>query len=202
MFKRREWGWVLGILLMVSGPSWAQSFNGAITGVVKDASGGVVQDVALTLRNNATDQTVGVTVSGADGEYAFRNLAPARYTIEAVKTGFQLVTHPDIEVTLSSVQRVDIALPIGTQEQHVEVIGGASVLATTPTQEHGISPETLQQLPLLMNSGPRAAVGFATLMPGVSHGRRQQRVRRAHQRRPAVGRRGVLDGASACRKAS
>ena len=42
-----------------------------------------------------------------------------------------------------------------------------------------------------MNSGPRAAASFATLMPGVSTGRRQQRLRRAHQRRPAVGRRGL-----------
>ena len=47
---------------------------------------------------------------------------------------------------------------------------GTSVLNTTATQTHGITPETLQQLPLLMNSGPRAAAGFAILMPGVSTG--------------------------------
>ena len=44
------------------------------------------------------------------------------------------------------------------------------MLSVTGTQEHGISPETLNQLPLLMNSGPRAAASFATLMPGVSTG--------------------------------
>ena len=79
---------------------------------------------------------------------------------------------PDIDVTLGSVQRVEVTLPVGAQEQRVEVIGGSSVLGTTETQEHGISPETLQQLPLMMNSGPRAAAGFATLMPGVSTGGR------------------------------
>ena len=52
----------------------------------------------------------------------------------------------------------------------VEVVGGSSVLSTSGTQEHGISPETLQELPLLMNSGPRAAASFAILMPGVSTG--------------------------------
>ena len=36
-----------------------QGFNGAITGVVNDSSGGVVPETALTLRNIATDQTVG-----------------------------------------------------------------------------------------------------------------------------------------------
>ena len=127
-------------------------------------------DVALTLRNIATEPDHRDAVSGADGEYAFRNLPPGRYAVEAIKTGFQQVTRPDIDVTLSSVQRVDITLPIGAQETRVEVVGGSSVLSVTGTQEHGISPETLNQLPLLMNSGPRAAASFATLMPGVSTG--------------------------------
>ena len=100
--------------------------------------------MALTLRNVATDRTISTAVSGANGEYAFRNLPPAKYSVEAIKTGFQQVTHPDIDVTLSSVQRVDITLPIGTQETRVEVVGGSSVLSVTGTQEHGISPETLQ----------------------------------------------------------
>ncbi len=162
--------WVLAILLVFAAAAGAQTVNGAITGIVKDSSGGVVKDAALTLRNVATDQLVGTTVSGGEGEYAFRNLAPAKYSIEAIKQGFQQVTHADIEVTLSSVQRVEITLPIGTQEQKIEVVGGSSILSVTATQEHGISPETLQQLPLLMNSGPRAAAGFAILMPGVSTG--------------------------------
>src|SRR5262245_20589300 len=163
-------GFVLGVLLALTGTAWGQTVNGAITGVVKDASGGVVPDVALTLRNVATDQIVGTTVSGPEGEYAFRNLAPSKYEVQATKEGFQQVTNSNIDVTLSSKQRVEITLPVGTQEQRVEVLGGSSVLATKETQEHGISPETLQQLPLLMSSGPRAAASFATLMPGVSTG--------------------------------
>ena len=67
---------VFGLLLLPAAAS-GQSVNGAITGVVKDSSGGVVADVALTLRNIATDQTIATAVSGASGEYAFRNLAPA-----------------------------------------------------------------------------------------------------------------------------
>ena len=48
--------------------------------------------MALTLRNIATDQTIATTVSGAGGEYAFRNLPPAKYAVNAIKTGFQQVT--------------------------------------------------------------------------------------------------------------
>ena len=148
----------------------AQSFNGAITGVVRDSTGGVVADTALTLRNIATDQTVATAVSGADGEYAFRNLAPGKYAVTAVKDGFQQVTLNDLVVPLSTQVRADVTLPVGGLQDRVEVTSGTSVLNTTATQEHGITPETLQQLPLLMNSGPRAAAGFAILMPGVSTG--------------------------------
>ena len=49
MQRRNRLAWVLGILLAMPGISWAQGFNGAITGVVKDSSGGVVPDAALTL---------------------------------------------------------------------------------------------------------------------------------------------------------
>ncbi len=172
MQRRNRLAWVLGILLAMPGISWAQGFNGAITGVVKDSSGAVVPDAALTLRNEKTDQTVATTVSGPEGEFAFRNLNPAMYTVEAIKDGFQTVSHPKIEVTLSSTQRVEIVLPVAGAQEKVEVIGGSSVLSVTATQEHGISPETLNQLPLLMNSGPRAAAAFAVLMPGVSTGGR------------------------------
>jgi hypothetical protein len=165
----RIW-WMLGALVVLSGPAAAQSFNGAITGTVKDQSDAVVADVALTLRNVATDQIVGTTVSGPDGAYAFRNLAPARYELQATKEGFQQVTYPDIDVTLGTVHRLEVTLNVGAQEQKVEVVGGSSVLAASATQEHGITPETLQQLPLQMTSGPRSAAGFATLMPGVSTG--------------------------------
>jgi hypothetical protein len=163
---------VSGILLFLPAVSSAQSFNGAITGVVRDSSHAVVPDAALTLRNVATDQTVATAVSGPDGEYAFRNLAPARYEVTATKTGFRQVIVPNIDVTLSSVQRVEVELPIGEQNERVEVVGGSSVLNTTGTQEHGISPETLGQLPLLMDSGPRSSASFAILMPGVSTGGR------------------------------
>jgi hypothetical protein len=148
----------------------AQTVNGAIVGTVQDSSGGVVPDVALTLRNVARDEMVGTTISGPDGTFAFRNLAPGKYEVAATKDGFNPVSFPDVEVTVGSQIRVDITLQAGGLTESVEVLGGTSVLSTTATQEHGITPETLNQLPLLMNSGPRAAATFATLMPGVSTG--------------------------------
>ena len=42
MQRCKQLGFVLGVLLALSGTAWGQTVNGAITGVVKDSSGGVV----------------------------------------------------------------------------------------------------------------------------------------------------------------
>ena len=160
----------LGVAFFTPAGASAQTVNGAIIGVVKDTSGAVVPDVAVTLRNVAKDEMVGTTVTDADGNYAFRNLAPATYEVQATKDGFSPMSVPDAEVTLGQQLRVDLSLKAGGVTESVEVIGGSSVLGTTATQEHGIAPETLNQLPLLFNTGPRAAATFALLMPGVSTG--------------------------------
>ena len=138
------------LVLIVSAAGWAQTVNGAIVGVVQDASGGVVPDVALTLRNIARDEIVATTISGPEGSFAFRNLSPAKYEVQATKDGFNPVSLPDVEVTLGSQVRVLVTISAGGVTERVEVFGGTSVLGTTATQEHGISPETLNQLPLLI----------------------------------------------------
>ncbi len=170
--RRLSKWWVFALAAVLLAPSGAvgQTVNGAVVGVVQDSSGGVVPDVALTIRNIARDEVVGTTVSEADGSYAFRNLAPGKYEVQATKDGFSPVSFPDVEVTLGQQVRLDVALAAGGVSERVEVLGGTSVLGTTPTQEHGISPETLNQLPLLFGTGPRAAATFALLMPGVSTG--------------------------------
>ena len=189
--RRLELLFVLVVSLLIPVGASAQTVNGAIIGVVKDTSGAIVPDVAVTLRNVARDEMVGTTVTDAEGNYAFRNLPPATYEVQATKDGFSPVRCPTSRsrsasscVSMSTSRRAGVA-------ETVEVTGGSSVLGTTATQEHGIAPETLNQLPLLFGTGPRAAATFALLMPGVSTGGRQQRVRRAGQRRPAIGRRGV-----------
>ena len=85
----------LAMVLLAPSSTMAQSFNGAITGVVRDSSGAVVPGATLTLRNVATDTIVGTAVSGADGEYAIRNLAPARYQLVITMDGFQTVVLSD-----------------------------------------------------------------------------------------------------------
>ena len=66
--------------------------------------------------------------------------------------------------------RLDVKLTIGTQTEQVEVMGAASDFTYTGEHADGIAPDTLAQLPLMFQSGPRASATFAILMPGVTTG--------------------------------
>jgi carboxypeptidase family protein len=112
--QRLELAFVLfAVLAALPTGAYAQSFNGNIIGTVKDSSGAVMPGVTLTLRNVNTDQIVQTTVSGDDGAYAFRNLQPSKYEVQATMDGFRPFSNSNIDVTLSSTQRVDIGLEVG-----------------------------------------------------------------------------------------
>ena len=115
------------LVLVLSATGWAQTVNGAIVGVVQDSSGGVVPDVALTLRNIARDEIVATTISGPEGSFSFRNLSPAKYEVQATKDGFTPISLPDVEVTLGSQVRVLVEISAGAISERVEVLGGSSV---------------------------------------------------------------------------
>ncbi|PYQ20300.1 MAG: hypothetical protein DMF79_10740, partial [Acidobacteria bacterium] len=61
-------------------PARAQSFNGSISGTVKDPSGAVVKGAEMVLRNQAGGVELRRT-STDKGEYAFRNLVPGSYEL-------------------------------------------------------------------------------------------------------------------------
>lgn len=61
--------------------------TGALTGVTLDASGAVIQGVALHLINKDTDETQSAT-SDEEGRFHLVLLAPDRYQLEATRPGF------------------------------------------------------------------------------------------------------------------
>jgi len=64
-------------LLLSPGSANAQLSAGSVTGIVRDASGSVVANASVTLRN--VDTTIQhTTVSNEAGNYVFLNLGPGR----------------------------------------------------------------------------------------------------------------------------
>ena len=151
-------------------PARAQSFNGSISGTVKDPSGAVVKGAELVLKNQAGGIELRRT-SLDRGEYAFRNLVPGNYELRVAAAGFKPYLQKNVEVNLNGDVRLDPSLALGGAAEELEVVAETSTLNyDSGAHEDGIAPDTLQQLPIQLTSGPRAAAAFVLLMPGVTSG--------------------------------
>ena len=162
------------LLLAAATLSWpaashAQSFNGSVSGTVADSSGSPVGSVALVLKNIGTGFELRRT-SEANGAYAFRNLVPGNYQLSADFTGFTPYLRKGIQVALNGDVRLDVALSVAGQSEEIDVVGASPMTYDSAAKEDGISPETLENLPLMFTSGPRSSATFVMLMPGVSTG--------------------------------
>src|SRR5215831_20188807 len=65
----------------------AQGAAGAINGTVRDSSGAVIPQAAITLINVGTNATR-TTVTNDTGNYALVQIPPGQYTLEVTKEGF------------------------------------------------------------------------------------------------------------------
>ncbi len=161
---------ILALVVLLPVPGRAQSFNGSISGTVKDPSGASVKGAELVLKNQAGGIELRRT-SLDKGEYAFRNLVPGSYELRVTAAGFKPYLQKNVEVNLNADVRVDLSLGLGGTAEQVEVVAETSTLNyDSGAHEDGIAPDTLQQLPIQFGTGPRAAASFVLLMPGVSSG--------------------------------
>ena len=167
--KRALRGCILFVaLLPVLG--WAQSFNATITGSVIDQSGAVVPNAALTLTAVGTGVAAKVT-SGSDGLFRFPNLVAGAYELKASAKGFRDYVQRGISVNINETVTVNIELELGTAIQTVEVTANASPLNFENAEvKQVVTPNSIQDLPLLVAGNQRSAAAFAILMPGVSTG--------------------------------
>lgn len=159
-------------LFLCSAPTLllAQGLNGQISGTVRDPSGASIPNAELTLRDLSTGIQI-KTKSAQDGLYAFPNLLLGTYDLTTSASGFEDFEQKGIVVNLSSTLRVDVKLELGSNVQTVRVSANASPLNfDNPEQKGSISPQTLEELPLILAGHARSAVSFARLLPGVTSG--------------------------------
>jgi hypothetical protein len=155
---------IVGLVLACAAPAAAQTTNGAITGIVNDAQGGVLPGVTLTLRNAETG-FLRTTTTPADGRYRLGGLPPGRYELRVELQGFGPVEVTDITVTIGQEVGRDITLQLQGVQESVSVSAVAPVVETTKTDVSGvITQEQIATLPL----ETRQPMGLALLMPGTS----------------------------------
>jgi len=157
---------ILAVLALITTFAFGQAEAGAVAGVVKDATGAVVADAKVVVRNVATSAERSTTTSNL-GTYNVPALEPGNYEVVVTKSGFQTFK-AKTEVTVGGHLTVDAQLTIGSGNTVVEVVAGAVTEVNTQTQEISqlIDTQQVAQLPSLT----RNVYDFVALSGNVSGG--------------------------------
>jgi hypothetical protein len=141
----------------------AQTGTGRISGLVKDASGGVAPGVTVT----AVHEETGIrheTTTTQSGAYVFPSLPVGPYSITAQLSGFKRVTSTKNLLTVAADMNVNLVLEPGNLEESIEVSATGSTVQTTESSLSTlVSEKTIVTLPL-NGRNPLHLIG---LVPGV-----------------------------------
>jgi trimeric autotransporter adhesin len=157
--------WCAVALLFVplaASSAWAQTFTGAVRGVVSDANG-VIPGVTVTLINEANGATRDA-VSNERGLYDFTAVPPGRYTVKAELTGFKTFENKGVNVGTQQFVQMDIRMDVGQLQETITVTGEAPLIDTSNASTGAVIDS--RQLETLPSAG-RSAFLFAVTVPTV-----------------------------------
>lgn len=124
----------------------AQS-GGAVQGIVVDPTGAVVPGAQVTLSDPTTGYKQSAT-TGADGTFAFSNVPPNPYHLDAAAQGFNSASQ-NLEVRSAVPINAKIALSLAGQQQEIQVEAQASdLLETVPSAHTDVGRDLLSKLPI------------------------------------------------------
>ena len=155
-------GMCVAICLMIS-PLSAQVKSSAITGIVTDPSGAVVQNASVAVLNEETSVSVETRTSDK-GEYTVPYLSIGHYTLSVQTTGFETYRKTGIVLDSATTLREDVSLVLGQTNATITVRADALALQTeSPTVQGVVSGDLIQTLPNINNN----PLYWSTLQAGV-----------------------------------
>jgi len=114
--------WVAVLILAVIPPTIAQQRAGSLSGQVTDELGALVVGATVTLISS--DRSEKNAVTSNEGIYIFNSIAPGRYTLKVVSTGFSNYENSEVEVRTAARNRHDVHLAIAVAREVVTVDDG------------------------------------------------------------------------------
>jgi Carboxypeptidase regulatory-like domain/TonB dependent receptor len=148
----------------------SQVDTGTISGVVKDASGGVIQSAQVKLENAATGVSFSL-VTNESGFYSAPDLKAGTYNLSASAPGFSMVNRAGIEVRVQDRVAVDFELPVGESSSSVSVESQGPPLDNASSSLGQVVDErTIKNLPL----NGRNYIQLASLGAGTSPAQNSQ----------------------------
>src|ERR1700758_4035447 len=116
---------ILFVLLLL--PTLAQA-QAAITGVVRDGSGGVLPGVTVEAASPVLIERIRSVVSDDTGQYRIVDLRPGTYSLTFSLTGFSTVLREGIELSGTFVASVNVEMRVGALEETITVTGETPVV--------------------------------------------------------------------------
>jgi hypothetical protein len=149
------------VVLLVPRVALAQS---SITGVIRDASGGVLPGVTVEAASPVLIEKVRSVVSDASGQYRIVDLRPGTYSVTFSLPGFATVRREGIELSGNFVATVNADLRVGELQETVTVTGESPIVDVQSTRQQQIlDRDALAAIPSSRNVN-----GIQALIPGVT----------------------------------
>ena len=138
----------LAVFLALATGAAAQTETGRITGVVTDATGGILPGVTVTAKAVGTGATRELTTDSA-GQYVFANLPPGAYEIAAALAGFN-TANAKVTVTVGGAVSVDLKLDVAGTKENVNVVAEVPRINVTNSEvSTTITEAQIRELPTI-----------------------------------------------------
>src|SRR5678809_585566 len=149
-FASRRSGTILLALLLLPSAAYAQA---AITGVVKDASGGVLPGVTVEAASPVLIEKVRSVTSDATGQYRIVDLRPGTYSVTFSLPGFSTVKRDGIELSGTFVATVHGDIRVGALEETITVTGETPIVDVQSAKvQQTVSKDVLSAIPSSRNA--------------------------------------------------
>jgi hypothetical protein len=151
-------------------PLSAQTGLATLTGTITDQSSAVIPNAVVRARHVDTGATLTGTAS-ATGYYLIAQMPIGRYEVSVEQAGFKTFRRAGMALGAAQILRLDVTLEVGAATESVTVSAEASMLnLDSGALVHTVTPEQLQELPLLPVGGfIRDPFALALTIPGTQN---------------------------------
>src|SRR2546421_6547821 len=149
------------VLLLLPAAAHAQA---AITGVARDASGGILPGVTVEAASPVLIEKVRSVVTDGTGQYRIVDLRPGTYSVTFSLTGFSTVKREGIELSGTFVATVNSDLKVGSLQETITVTGETPIVdVQSAKSQTTINKDILTAIPSSKN-----ATGIMGVIPGMA----------------------------------
>jgi hypothetical protein len=154
--------------------AYGQGGNGSITGTITDASGAVIPNVSIEVKNSDTGAVFNSGTSST-GNYVIP-VPAGKYALTVTATGFKKYVRANVTVQTASDTRQDVALEVGAINDTITVTAEAPLMKTESGEiSHTLTTSDVTDLPVFTTNGNGGAFGNIRnplqemiLLPGTS----------------------------------